>query len=226
MKMTVNLTFWKNILGFNSFHGLIVIKLGFKLFETSKLIPLTMELRDEPDRLVQTSVWIGTLCQVYVQTNYTLHEDVQAGDYFLKRSDAVRKIGGTFWGFAPPHLSLMPQDSYEYWINEIMWKEKTRFSRMAESVSQRNFQRRTIVLYFSVGKLSITNYLVFFSWRFIKSKKRKFKKPCIVYNKLDPSCTQDSDLSVNYLNQSLKVYQVLRIVIYDRERRASNQTRR
>ena len=217
MKMTVNLTFWKNILGFNSFHGLIVIKLGFKLFETSKLIPLTMELRDEPDRLVQTSVWIGTLCQVYVQTNYTLHEDVQAGDYFLKRSDAVRKIGGTFWGFAPPHLSLMPQDSYEYWINEIMWKEKTRFSRMAESVSQRNFQRRTIVLYFSVGKLSITNYLVFFSWRFIKSKKRKFKKPCIVYNKLDPSCTQDSDLSVNYLNQSLKVYQVLRIVIYDRE---------
>ena len=73
--------------------------------------------------------------QVYVQTNYTLHEDVQAGDYFLKRSDAVRKIGGTFWGFAPPHLSLMPQDSYEYWINEIMWKEKTRFSRMAESVS-------------------------------------------------------------------------------------------
>ena len=217
MKMIVNSTFWKNILGFNSFHGLIVIKLGFKLFETSKLIPLTMELRDEPDRLVQTSVWIGTLCQVYVQTNYTLHEDVQAGDYFLKRSDAVRKIGGTFWGFAPPHLSLMPQDSYEYWINEIMWKEKTRFSRMAESVSQRNFQRRTIVLYFSVGKLSITNYLVFFSWRFIKSKKRKFKKPCIVYNKLDPSCTQDSDLSVNYLNQSLKVYQVLRIVIYDRE---------
>ena len=85
----------------------------------------------------------GTLCQVYVQTNYTLHEDVQAGDYFLKRSDAVRKIGGTFWGFAPPHLSLMPQDSYEYWINEIMWKEKTRFSRMAESVSQRNFQRRS-----------------------------------------------------------------------------------
>ena len=73
--------------------------------------------------------------QVYVQTNYTLHEDVQAGDYFLKRSDAVRKIGGTFWGFAPPHLSLMPPDSYEYWINEIMWKEKTRFSRMAENVS-------------------------------------------------------------------------------------------
>ena len=76
-----------------------------------------------------------TLVQVYVQTNYTLHEDVQAGDYFLKRSDAVRKIGGTFWGFAPPHLSLMQKDSYEYWINEIMWKEKTRFSRMAESVS-------------------------------------------------------------------------------------------
>ena len=83
---------------------------------------------------------VGTLCQVYVQTNYTLHEDVQAGDYFLKRSDAVRKIGGTFWGFAPPHLSLMQKDSYEYWINEIMWKEKTRFSRMAESVSYMNYQ--------------------------------------------------------------------------------------
>ena len=83
----------------------------------------------------QGRIICGTLNQVYVQTNYTLHEDVQAGDYFLKRSDAVRKIGGTFWGFAPPHLSLMPQDSYEYWINEIMWKEKTRFSRMAESVS-------------------------------------------------------------------------------------------
>ena len=238
MKMTVNLTFWKNILGFNSFHGLIVIKLGFKLFETSKLIPLTMELRDEPDRLVQTSVWIGTLCQVYVQTNYTLHEDVQAGDYFLKRSDAVRKIGGTFWGFAPPHLSLMPQDSYEYWINEIMWKEKTRFSRMAESVSQRNFQTAVLLMIgskaldsrvwgsFILKIRSNDSNLVFFSWRFIKSKKRKFKKPCIVYNKQDPSCTQDSDLSVNYLNQSLKVYQVLRIVIYDRERRASNQTRR
>ena len=93
------------------------------------------------------TIW-GTLNQVYVQTNYTLHEDVQAGDYFLKRSDAVRKIGGTFWGFAPPHLSLMPLESYEYWINEIMWKEKTRFSRMAESVSQRNFQRRSGLMIF------------------------------------------------------------------------------
>ena len=102
----------------------------------------------------------------------------------------------------------MPQDSYEYWINEIMWKEKTRFSRMAESVSQRNFQItsrpmnhklwlarrlwRSIILEIR----SNDSHLVFFSWRFIKSKKRKFKKPCIVYNKLDLSCTQDSDLSI------------------------------
>ena len=98
--------------------------------------------------------------QVYVQTNYTLHEDVQAGDYFLKRADAVRKIGGTFWGFAPPHLSLMPQDSYEYWINEIMWKEKTRFSRMAEGVSEK-----------IVGKL-LDVYLIFqLAFQQIKEKK-------------------------------------------------------
>ena len=101
----------------------------------------------------------------------------------------------------------MQKDSYEYWINEIMWKEKTRFSRMAESVSYMNYQideklpsdwfsaiGSTYQQHFVKPLLWFKIITLFFSWHFIKSKKRKFKKLCTVYNKLDQFCTQDSDL--------------------------------
>lgn len=68
--------------------------------------------------------------QVFVTSNYTTELDMNDPAYFYKRHDFVNDHA-YYWGFRPPHLSLLPQHSYEFWINKLMWDEKVRLAKMS-----------------------------------------------------------------------------------------------
>ena len=80
--------------------------------------------------------------QVFVTSNYTIGDIIHKEDFFTSRYKYLRdwnKAVSINWSFHPPHLSMLPSDSYEYWINQIMWDEKTRIAKMANKVCSIKF---------------------------------------------------------------------------------------
>ena len=68
--------------------------------------------------------------QIFVTSNYTAGTDMDEPAYYYNRHDFINNHA-FFWGFRPPHLSILPLHSYEFWINKLMWNEKVRLAKMA-----------------------------------------------------------------------------------------------